>query len=76
MLGYAIAAVFGMLGGILSYEVAKATIAYYKQYGIRKECNIWEDRQFEKECNVAFKNLGRIYHQIEKEHSNEPQQSN
>lgn len=75
MLGYVIAALFGTLGGILVYDVAKVVIETYRRHQTRKECDLWEDRQFEKECKVAFANLGKIYRRIEKEHLNESQQS-
>jgi len=56
-----------MLLGTLVYEIGNLLWKLVKNYRIKKECHQWEDKAFEKETKIAFKNLEKLYDKVTKQ---------
>jgi hypothetical protein len=50
-----------MLSGILIYEVSKFLWNSLSEYRIKRECDRYESKEFEKDMQKSFKKLGIAY---------------
>ena len=56
-----------MLAGILAWDTIKYLWNQLTQYRLKKECNKYEDKQWEKETKTDFKRLKEAWKKAEKQ---------
>lgn len=61
MISFIFQSIVMMLSGILIYEISKFLWNHLTEYRIKRECEHYENREFRKEIQKAFKKLEKEY---------------